>query len=236
MGHCVAYSAFEPCILVCCCHKRLRWRRRRLGRRLATAFRLWTADRIHSLFRVHACFRRAWQSRCGSCVQKIRSWKLSRIWRDRLANRDRGACLRPGSLPAFGAILQRPRRERNRGQGGTVPHRHRRHLRSSRLADARCVVRFAWAFGSPPRCIRRSAREWLGAIALSPEWRVSSRCREAIIYAEKQPGEWRIDLTSGLRPLPGLLMLLQSFTSISNGPGQFGHVSWTKLQPRLRTH
>jgi protein XagA len=48
-------------------------------------------------------------------------------------------------------------------------------------------------------------------------------------YAENQPGEWRIDLTAGLRPLPGLLMMLQSFTSIANGVGQFGHVSWTKL-------
>ncbi len=53
------------------------------------------------------------------------------------------------------------------------------------------------------------------------------------IYAEKQPGEWRIDLTSGLRPMPRLLMLLQSFISISNGPGQFGRVSWAKLQPSL---
>ncbi|WGJ16230.1 hypothetical protein QEV83_08325 [Methylocapsa sp. D3K7] len=53
------------------------------------------------------------------------------------------------------------------------------------------------------------------------------------IYAEKQPGEWRIDLTSGLRPMPRLLMLLQSFISISNGPGQFGHISWTKLQPSI---
>ena len=50
-------------------------------------------------------------------------------------------------------------------------------------------------------------------------------------YAANQPGEWRIDLTAGLRPLPGLLVMLQSFTSISNGTSQFGHVSWTKLQP-----
>jgi hypothetical protein len=33
--------------------------------------------------------------------------------------------------------------------------------------------------------------------------------------------------------MPRLLMLLQSFISISNGPGQFGHISWTKLQPSL---
>jgi protein XagA len=53
------------------------------------------------------------------------------------------------------------------------------------------------------------------------------------IYAQNQPGEWRIDLTAGLRPLPRLLFLLQGFTSISNGAGPFGHVSWTKLQPSL---
>lgn len=50
-------------------------------------------------------------------------------------------------------------------------------------------------------------------------------------YAAGQPGEWRIDLTAGLRPLPRLLAMLQSFTSIANGSAQFGHVSWTKLQP-----
>jgi protein XagA len=30
---------------------------------------------------------------------------------------------------------------------------------------------------------------------------------------------------------PRFLVMLQSFTSISNGTSQFGHVSWTKLQP-----
>jgi len=53
------------------------------------------------------------------------------------------------------------------------------------------------------------------------------------IYTENQPGEWRIDLSSGLRPLPKLLMMLQSFSSISNGPGPYGHLSWTKLQPSV---
>ena len=52
-------------------------------------------------------------------------------------------------------------------------------------------------------------------------------------YAAGQPGEWRIDLTMGLRPFPKVLVLLQSFTSIVNGSLQFGHVSWTKLQPSL---
>lgn len=51
------------------------------------------------------------------------------------------------------------------------------------------------------------------------------------IYAAGQPGEWRIDLTLGLRPLPRLLAMLQSFTSIANGTSHFGHTSWTKLQP-----
>ncbi|MDQ6703114.1 MAG: hypothetical protein M3Z96_08455, partial [Pseudomonadota bacterium] len=45
--------------------------------------------------------------------------------------------------------------------------------------------------------------------------------------------EWRIDLTMGLRPWPRLLMMLQSYTSIATGAGQFGHESWTKLQPSL---
>ncbi|MDQ6868671.1 MAG: hypothetical protein M3178_09800 [Pseudomonadota bacterium] len=52
-------------------------------------------------------------------------------------------------------------------------------------------------------------------------------------YAGNQPGEFRIDLTMGLRPWPRLLMMLQSYSSITNGSGQFGHVSWTKLQPSL---
>jgi len=52
-------------------------------------------------------------------------------------------------------------------------------------------------------------------------------------YAAGQPGEWRIDLTMGLRPWPRLLVMLQSYTSIVNGSLQFGHVSWTKLQPSL---
>jgi hypothetical protein len=52
-------------------------------------------------------------------------------------------------------------------------------------------------------------------------------------YAAGQPGEWRIDLTMGLRPWPRLLVMLQSYTSIVNGSLHFGHVSWTKLQPSL---
>jgi protein XagA len=50
-------------------------------------------------------------------------------------------------------------------------------------------------------------------------------------YGGNQPGEWRIDLTMGVRPFPSLLVMLQSFTSITNGTSNFGHVSWTKLQP-----
>jgi len=53
-------------------------------------------------------------------------------------------------------------------------------------------------------------------------------------YAEKQPGEFLVDLTLGLRPTPHLLVLLQSFSSISNGSGGgFRHNSWHKLQPSL---
>jgi protein XagA len=50
-------------------------------------------------------------------------------------------------------------------------------------------------------------------------------------YAGNQPAEWRIDLAMGVRPVPRLLMMLQSFNSITNGSGKFGHVSWSKLQP-----
>ena len=50
-------------------------------------------------------------------------------------------------------------------------------------------------------------------------------------YAGNQPGEWRLDLTMGARPVPNLLLMLQSFTSITNGSSRFGHVAWTKLQP-----
>ena len=53
------------------------------------------------------------------------------------------------------------------------------------------------------------------------------------VYSADKRGEYRIDLTMGLRPWPRLLVMLQSFTSIANGSGQFGHVSWTKLQPSL---
>ncbi|MGH6936222.1 MAG: hypothetical protein ACRED2_08575 [Methylocella sp.] len=52
-------------------------------------------------------------------------------------------------------------------------------------------------------------------------------------YPAGQPGVWRIDLTMGLRPLPRLLMMLQSYTSIVNGSLRFGHTSWSKLQPSL---
>jgi protein XagA len=52
-------------------------------------------------------------------------------------------------------------------------------------------------------------------------------------YTAGQPDEWRIDLTVGVRPRPRLLVMLQSYTSISNGSFQFGHQSWTKLQPSV---
>jgi hypothetical protein len=52
-------------------------------------------------------------------------------------------------------------------------------------------------------------------------------------YTGKQPGEWRFDLTLGIRPFPQLLLMLQNFASISNGSSKFGHVSWDKLQPSI---
>jgi len=52
-------------------------------------------------------------------------------------------------------------------------------------------------------------------------------------YTANQPGEWRMDATMGLRPLPSLLVMMQSFTSISLGSDRFGRVLWTKLQPSL---
>ncbi len=52
-------------------------------------------------------------------------------------------------------------------------------------------------------------------------------------YAANQPGEWRLDATAGLRPLPPILVMMQSFTSVSLGSGKFGEVIWTKLQPSL---
>lgn len=48
-----------------------------------------------------------------------------------------------------------------------------------------------------------------------------------------QPGEWHFDLTGGVRPLLQFLVMLQSFTTISNGSGWYSHYSWTKLQPSV---
>ncbi len=53
------------------------------------------------------------------------------------------------------------------------------------------------------------------------------------LYAGNQPGEFLLDLTMGTRPFPSLLLMLQSFTSITNGSSKFGHISWTKLQPSI---
>ncbi len=52
-------------------------------------------------------------------------------------------------------------------------------------------------------------------------------------YAGNQPSEFLLDLTIGTRPVPGVLLMLQSFTSVTNGSSKFGHVSWTKLQPSI---
>lgn len=65
-------------------------------------------------------------------------------------------------------------------------------------------------------------------------------------YADNQPGEWRFDLTFGMRPVPGLLVMLQNFTSFTKAPvlsqGGLGKFSfsttyarsaWDKLQPSI---
>lgn len=49
-------------------------------------------------------------------------------------------------------------------------------------------------------------------------------------YTRNQPGEWRLDLTFGLRPLPQLLWLVQAFSVYSTaGGGGFVRYSWTKV-------
>jgi hypothetical protein len=49
-------------------------------------------------------------------------------------------------------------------------------------------------------------------------------------YLESQPGEWRLDLTFGLRPMPQLLWLVQTFSVFSTaGGGGFVPYSWHKL-------
>lgn len=41
-------------------------------------------------------------------------------------------------------------------------------------------------------------------------------------YDHRQPGEWCMDLTLGVRPAPRWLVMLQSFSSVSNGGGGGG--------------
>lgn len=54
------------------------------------------------------------------------------------------------------------------------------------------------------------------------------------VYAQNQPGEFRLDLTLGVHATPQLLAMVQSFSSISNGSGGgFAHSSWHKLQPSV---
>jgi hypothetical protein len=49
-------------------------------------------------------------------------------------------------------------------------------------------------------------------------------------YTQNQPGEWRLDLTFGLRPVPRLLWLVQTFSVFSTaGGGGFVNYSWHKL-------
>jgi len=49
-------------------------------------------------------------------------------------------------------------------------------------------------------------------------------------YMQNQPGEWRLDLTFGLKPIPRLLWLVQTFSVYSNANGGgFVKYSWHKL-------
>jgi len=49
-------------------------------------------------------------------------------------------------------------------------------------------------------------------------------------YLQNQPGEWRLDLTFGLRPVPRLLWLVQTFSVFSTASeGGFVNYSWHKL-------
>ncbi len=49
-------------------------------------------------------------------------------------------------------------------------------------------------------------------------------------YTQNQPGEWRLDVTLGLRPIPKLLWLVQTFSVYSNaGGGGFVRYSWHKV-------
>lgn len=57
--------------------------------------------------------------------------------------------------------------------------------------------------------------------------------KESFIDAEaayrfyaKQPGEWRFDLTFGVRPVPGMLLMLQNFVSFTKAPPIFP--DWVK--------
>jgi hypothetical protein len=52
-------------------------------------------------------------------------------------------------------------------------------------------------------------------------------------FGAGQPSEWHLDLTAGLRPFPGILAMLQSFSVLSSGSAQYHHYSWTKLQPGI---
>ncbi len=53
-------------------------------------------------------------------------------------------------------------------------------------------------------------------------------------YAQAQPGEWRLDLTLGVRPVPQLQLLLQSFGSAqTTKSADFPRSSWDKVQGSL---
>ncbi|ACK49651.1 conserved hypothetical protein [Methylocella silvestris BL2] len=50
-------------------------------------------------------------------------------------------------------------------------------------------------------------------------------------YAQEQPGEWKFDVSFGVRPIANLLVLIQSFGSLQQGEAQgFPQSWWEKLQ------
>jgi hypothetical protein len=125
-------------------------------------------------------------------------------------------------------------RERDRGENRALPHGYECSFVSSRLRSPG----FSFADSLGPFQVRRAAsldvRGLAGRSVVVAGMEGFVEAQGAYrYYAAGQPGEWRIDLTMGLRPWPRLLVMLQSFTSIVNGSLQFGHVSWTKLQPSL---
>lgn len=87
----------------------------------------------------------------------------------------------------------------------------------------------------PHRAGSIDLRAMAGAnFAIGPWAAFADACGGYRFYAQSQPGEWRLDLTLGVRPLPQLLALFQSFGSVqTNRSAAFPRSSWDKLQASL---